>query len=108
MVHPKSPNGDVSLETKVAASPRQISCELSDETVILHLEDGVYYGLNPIASRVWELVQEPRTVRVIRDSLLAEYEIEESTCTQDLLDLLRQLQRWKLIELGDKNGSSPR
>ena len=107
LVNARSLNGGIPLETEIVASSRQISCELSDETVILNLEDGVYYGLNSIASRVWELVQQPRTVREIRDSLLAEYEIEESTCTQDLLDLLGQLQRWKLIESGDGNGSSP-
>lgn len=102
-----STNGAIPLETTVVASLKQISCELADEAVILNLEDGVYYGLNTVASRVWGLVQEPRTVREIRDSLLSEYDIEESTCTRDLLDLLDRLQQWRLIELRG-NGSSPR
>lgn len=95
------------LETIVVASFEQVSCELADEAVILNLEDGVYYGLNRVASRVWGLVQEPRTIREIRDSLRTEFQVEESTCTRDLLDLLDQLQRWRLIELRDGNGSSP-
>jgi hypothetical protein len=65
----------------------------------------VYYGLNPLASRVWKLVQEPVTIREILTSLLSEYEIEESTCMQDLLSLLEQLQCWKLIELRNGNGT---
>lgn len=89
------------------ASKKQISCSLADEAVVLNLEDGVYYGLNLVASRIWELVQQPRTVREIRNALLSEYEIEETACTRDLLDLLEQLKRWKLVELQDGSDSHP-
>jgi hypothetical protein len=101
-----STNGSINLEIRIVASSKQISCDLADEAVILNLEDGVYYGLNPVASRVWGLVQEPQTIRELRDSLLSEFEIDEPTCTRDLIDLLNQLQRWGLIELKTKNGSS--
>lgn len=89
------------------ASKRQISCSLADESVILDLEDGVYYGLNSVAARIWELVQEPRTVRVIRDMLMSEYDIEEKLCTRDLLQLVDQLRHWKLVELREENGATP-
>jgi hypothetical protein len=105
---PSSTNGGFPLGATVVASSGQISCDVDDEAVILSLEDGVYYGLNEVASRVWELVQKPRTVREIRDSLIQEYDIEETRCTRDLLDLLTQLHRWKLVELRDGNGASPR
>jgi hypothetical protein len=89
----------------VRVSTRQISCRLADESVILHLEEGAYYGLNDVASRVWSLIQEPRTVREIRDILLSEYEIDEGVCTQDLLDLLDQLKQRKLVDLSDGDGT---
>jgi hypothetical protein len=108
VAHNHSPNDHhVSLDHHVVVSPNQISCVLGDEAVILNLESGVYYGLNPLASRVWELVQEPLTVRQILTSILSEYEIEESRCEHDLLSLVDQLQRWKLVELRNGNGSSP-
>ena len=84
----KAQNGARPLDRMVRVSSRQISCQLAGESVILHLEEGVYYGLNEVASRVWELIQQPRTVRDVRDALVSEYEIEEALCTQDLLDLL--------------------
>lgn len=107
MLKGPSTNGAIPLEALVMASSKQISCQLDNEAVVLNLEDGIYYSLNPVASRVWELVQESRTVRDIRDSLLSEYDIEESTCTKDLLDLLEQLHQWKLIEVHDGHGTSP-
>jgi hypothetical protein len=95
------------MQAVVVANETQISCSLANEVVVLHLEDGVYYGLNPVASRVWELVQQPRTVEEVRNTLLSEYEIEEPACTRDLLALLDQLMRWKLVEVKDGNGSRP-
>jgi hypothetical protein len=108
VAHTPSPNGlHISLDVRVEVSQKQISCVLGEEAVVLSLENGVYYGLNPLASRVWELVQEPVTIREILTSLLSEYEIEESTFTRDLLSLLDQLQRWELVELRSGNGTSP-
>lgn len=100
-------NGSIPLKATIVASKEQISCSLEGESVILNLEDGVYYGLNAVASRVWELIQQPRTVREIRDRILAEYDIEEASCTRDVIELLQQLQRWNLIELGKENGAGP-
>lgn len=100
-------NGSIPLKATIVASRQQISCSLADESVILNLEDGVYYGLNSVASRVWELVQEPRTLSEVRDRLLSEYEIEEASCTRDLVELVRQLHRWKLVDLHEENGARP-
>ena len=102
-----SDNRHPSLDVRVVASPKQLSCKIGEEAVILELESGIYYGLNPVASRVWDLLQEPRTIGEILASLLSEYEIEEAKCTEDLLSLLDQLQQWKLVDLNGDNGTAP-
>jgi hypothetical protein len=75
------------------------------ESVILNYRDGIYYGLNEVGSRVWALVQEPRTILEIRDRLLDTYDVDPESCLQDLLDLLNQLEQWKLVMF--QNGDSP-
>src|SRR5688500_5669051 len=95
-------NGLLPLSTQVVAIRDQISCDLEGEAVILHLREGVYYGLNEVASKVWRLVQEPRTITEIRDALLADYEVEPDDLTRDLLELLSRLRDWNLLEL--RNG----
>jgi hypothetical protein len=95
-------NGSLPLHAEVVAIHDQISCDLEGEAVILHLRDGVYYGLNEVAAKVWKLVQEPRTIMEIRDALLEDYDVEPDDCTRDLLDLLQRFKAWKLVEL--RNG----
>jgi len=40
------------------------------EAVILDLKSGVYYGLNDVGTRIWHLIQEPKTLNEIQDAIL--------------------------------------
>jgi hypothetical protein len=90
---------DITLTTIAIAVPDQVSTNLEDEAVILHLKDGIYFGLNPVASRIWDLLEVSRTVGEIRDILLKEYEVEPAQCEGDLLKLLEELHDRGLIEI---------
>src|SRR5258707_14667296 len=60
----------------VTANRDHLVAELSGETVILHVEKGMYYGLNKLGTRVWSLIQEPRTIDELVQTILSEYEVE--------------------------------
>jgi len=85
----------------VVAVPNQISSSLGEEAVILELTQGVYYGLNAVGARIWELLKEPRTAGEIRDVILDEYDAEPEAVTRDLLGLLTELADRGLIEVRD-------
>lgn len=85
--------------TTVVVSARQASCDLDGEAVILSMSSGLYHGLNSVGTRIWKLLQRPRTVGAIRDELLAAYEVDPATCLADLLRLLEELREAELIEV---------
>lgn len=91
----------ISLDSVVVASKDQVSSPLEDEVAIVHVKAGVYYGLDPVGARIWELIRTPRSVRSIRDALLAEYEVDAERCEADLVALLQALSEAALIELSD-------
>ena len=62
----------------------QVCCDLDGESVILNLQDGVYYGLNQVGSVIWALIREPMTVGNLRERLLDEYEVEPQQCEEAL------------------------
>src|SRR4051794_25151529 len=64
----------ISVGSHVVATKAQVSTDLGGEVAILNLEEGKYYGLEAVGSRIWSLVQEPRTVGEIRDVLVREYD----------------------------------
>lgn len=95
----------LSIQSVVVATAEQVSCPLGEESAILNLKNSVYYGMNPVGARVWNLVQQPKSVSQLRDTLLAEYEVEAERCERDLLDLLEQMRAEGLIEVSQAAAS---
>lgn len=85
----------------VVAAKEQISSDLGGEAVILNLKNGVYYGIDAVGVRIWNLIQESRSVDDILNTLLEEYEVEPDQCEGDILALLQQLADSGLIEVRD-------
>jgi hypothetical protein len=89
----------ISTCSAVKQAKQQVSCDLAGEAAILSLRNGVYYGLNPIGARIWNLIQEPKSVGELRDAIVAEYEVQPEACERDLLALLADLEKNELIEV---------
>ena len=65
--------------------------ELDGEAVVLNLESGVYFGLNPVATRMWQLIAEQHSLVTVLNTLATEYEADQTVLEADLLELGRQL-----------------
>jgi len=85
--------------TRIVASQEQVSCNLGVEAAILNLKNGIYYRLNPIGARVWDLIQSPRSFVEIRDILIDEYDVDPARLESDIRDLLNRLADNQLVEI---------
>ncbi len=83
----------------ITAITEHVSCVLGQETVILQLQNGQYYGLNEVGSRVWELIQQPRTTEEIETSLLEEFDVAQDRCREDLASLLQDMAAAGLVQI---------
>lgn len=79
------------------AIKEHLCCELNGEAVILSLKNGKYYGLNPVASRIWELIQTPLSTDEIQTSILLEYDVESEMCEREVYTFLKQMAAEELI-----------
>lgn len=87
--------------TSVVATKDQVSTNLQGESVILNLKSGVYFGLNPVGARIWELVQQTITIQQIQQTIISEYAVETERAESDVVSLLKQLSEVGLIEVVD-------
>lgn len=76
---------------------RQVSCSVADETVILHLDEGVYYGLNAVGACIWKTIQLPCSVDQIVDAITTEFDVDRERCLTDVHELLVDLRKHGLI-----------
>jgi coenzyme PQQ synthesis protein D (PqqD) len=98
---PPDANRAITPNSVVVATKDQVSSDLAGEAVVLSLRTAMYYGLDQVGLRIWELVREPMRVAAIRDTIAQEYEVELERCERDVLDLLHQLASEGLIEVRD-------
>jgi coenzyme PQQ synthesis protein D (PqqD) len=74
---------------------------MGDEVVVLDLNSGTYYGLDELGTRIWTLIEQPMSLRTIREAIMSEYEVDGETCDQDILAFLNKMQAAGLVEVGD-------
>ena len=67
--------------------------------VLLHVGTGQYHTLNPVATRIWELLESPRTKSELSRHLEAEFEASGKSLEEDLRNFLQELYVRKLIHL---------
>ena len=89
----------ISKDTVVVASQELAAADLGEEVAILNLANGVYYSLNPVGARIWNLIQEPRSVRDVCKTLVAQYDVDTDRCEQDAIALLQQLVENDLVDV---------
>ena len=91
----------ISISTKAKIHKDVLFREIEGEAVILNLATGIYFGLEQLGTKIWHLIQKGSHLKDILKSLLKEYEVDESRCREDLLKLIRALQKNGLVQVTD-------
>ncbi len=85
------------LSDKVSIPTQVMARTVGDETVILDLASGTYFGLDPVGARIWQLMADGQTLGAICETLLNEYEITRETLEDDILRLTEELRAKGLV-----------
>ena len=80
--------GQISLDSSVEISDDAIFREMDGEAVILNLESGTYFGLDPVGTRIWQLLEEHGNLRVVFERMRQEFDVEPAVLETDLLRLV--------------------
>jgi len=80
------------LRSSLAPSQDAVESPVGDETIILHLKNGTYFGLDPMGTRVWALLKEGLGPLEICERLSAEYGADRETVETDVREFLGDLQ----------------
>lgn len=81
----------MNLTDKVSIPAQVMARQVGEETVILDLASGTYFGLDPVGARIWQLLSEGRALAEVCEAMLAEYEVSRDEIERDLSDLLDAL-----------------
>ncbi len=74
---------------------------VGSEMVLLDYDRGIYYGLNPVGARVWQLLAEGEAMEAIVERLAGEYDVARQTLESDVAALLRDLEAKELVQAAE-------
>jgi len=93
---------NITLSTRVERDPTHVAAMTgAREIAVMSVEQGAYYGLNEVATRIWALIERAQSVASICATLQAEYEIDTPACERDVLACLQTLKAEGLIRIAN-------
>ena len=82
----------IGLDTKLSRNGDILHAAVgTEEDVMMSVVEGRYYGLNAVASRIWELLDSPKTVAHLCAQICQEFEVDEQTCEAEVLKFVNEL-----------------
>ena len=89
----------INSSSLICAERHQTSCLVDSDAVVLDTARNFYYGLNPVAARIWQLIQSPITFDEVVSRILEEYDVDKLQCSADCHEFLTALFEKNLIIL---------
>jgi hypothetical protein len=93
----------IGLHSLVRQADNLVGCDLDGETMLMSVGEGKYYGMEPIGSRIWALMETTRSVSEICNMLLSEFEVEREQCEREVLVFLNDLAQENLVLVVDES-----
>ena len=88
-----------SLDRRVTVNPDVVFRDVEGETVLLHLERGIYFGLDAVGTRVWASLVEHGCARPVVAELLEEFDVTAAVLESDIAHLLDALAENELVTI---------
>lgn len=94
----------ITLASIVQRTDDQASAAIGDEIVLLSIEQGKYFGMDRVGSRIWELIEHPISVGDLTEHLQQKFEVEPDECERDVVEFLEQLAERNLLVVQEQVG----
>ena len=79
------------LSLQLLPSEQALESRVGEETVILHLERDIYYGLDQLGTRIWQLLKDGMAPVAISDIVVREYGVTRELIEADMRRFLSDL-----------------
>ena len=88
---------DLVTTQDIVISPGVRETASEDGAVLLDIEQGICFSLNPVGLRIWEMVKNRKSVDQIADTLAQDFPVPRSQLVSDVLEFLQALETKRLI-----------
>lgn len=87
----------VTLSDRFAPVKGLTEARIDGELALFSESRGAYFGLGSPGTRIFELLDGQRTVAEVCSRLVAEFQVDEATCQNDVVAFLADIERRGLL-----------
>lgn len=92
---------ELTLADRVVVPEDVVAREIDGETVVLNLETGIYFGLDPVATDIWKALRADGTLQSALDTVRGQYDVAPDVLRDDLLRLVNAMATKGLLRAVD-------
>lgn len=92
-------NPEISKDTRIGRAANIVSSRMDDEYLLMSVDLSDYIALRNVSARIWELLEQPRTMADLQTALLAEYTVAQEVCDREVSGFLQQMLENSLLAL---------
>ena len=89
----------VNIDSVITKNTEIDDTDLDGEKVMMNLDKGQYFMMNEVGSRIWELIEGNTPIVNIIETLTNEYDVDEETCENTVMEFLGRLKNADLIKV---------
>ena len=89
----------ISLDSIVIQNKDLDATDMDGDLVMMDMLKGRYYSMNSVGSRIWTLIAVEHSVKDLISILLNEFDVDDKTCTDTVLDFLNGIYNEDLISI---------
>ena len=87
------------MTAEISRHPDMLSAEIGGEAIMMSIEKGAYFGLNPVATRIWDLIEQPKSLDQLIAVIHDEYEVTPEQCEADVREFTADMIERGLAQL---------
>ena len=81
----------IAIDTRVSRNPSLVHTELDGHTMMMSIEAAKYFTLNPMGTRIWQLIEQPMAAGDVVVALEREFAIDVEQCRAETFGFLERL-----------------
>jgi len=93
----------ITLDSIIRRSRSFFTTDIGGELVMMSVENGGYFSLNPTGSEIWMRSELPIRVSDLCADLVMDFEVDSDVCRDEVLDFLSEMSARGLVEVVDED-----
>jgi len=89
----------VTIDSILVRDTKLAAADVDGRTVVLSLDAGAYFDINRMATEIWGMLAEPRSVSDIFRCLSKRHDVDTEALTRDVTPFLQTLVEQRLVRV---------